>query len=551
MKYQTTIAALCLAFASLAAPIAPVHAAIDAGHLGARYDATNSNIIFRVYSSQATRIELDLFAANYGSPEVATHLLTKDASDVWSVTVPVSTLQAVGITGPVFYGYRAWGPNWPYSPSWTKGSAAGFIADVDASGNRFNPNKLLFDPYALELSHDPINPNNGDGTVFASGESYRTIDSSPKATKGIVLATDTSSVGAKPTRAQKDDIIYEVHVRGLTEADTSIPAAYRGTYRGAALKAGYVASLGVTAIEFLPVQETQNDANDVTPKSTAGVNYWGYSTLNYFAPDRRYASDRSPGGPTREFKAMVKAFHDLGIKVFIDVVYNHTGEGGAWKPNDKTVYSLYSFRGLDNITYYSLTADMQFSWDNTGVGGNFNTYNPIAQNLIIDSLAYWRDNMGVDGFRFDLASVLGNTCQDGCFNFDKMDPKSALNRIVRELPPRPATGGSGVDLIAEPWAIGGNSFQVGGFPTGWSEWNGLYRDTLREAQNNLNVVPVSIATLATRFSGSADLYQSSAGHTPRSHRPGGDEPKDRGLIFAGAEDALLFGGMRSAIEERY
>lgn len=177
-------------------------------------------------------------------------------------------------------------------------------------------------------------------------------------------------------RAQKDDIIYEVHLRGLTEYDTGIPAAFRGTYRGAALKAGCLAGLGVTAVEFLPVQETQNDANDVTPNSTAGVNYWGYATLNYFAPDRRYASDRSPGGPTREFKAMVRAFHDLGIKVFIDVVYNHTGESGAWNPADKTTYNLYSFRGLDNPTYYSLTADMQFSWDNTGVGGNFNTYNP-------------------------------------------------------------------------------------------------------------------------------------------------------------------------------
>jgi isoamylase len=156
---------------------------------------------------------------------------------------------------------------------------------------------------------------------------------------------------------------------------------------------------------------------------------------------------------------------------------------------------------------------MQSSWDNTGVGGNFNTYNPIAQNLIIDSLAYWRDTMGVDGFRFDLASVLGNTCQDGCFNFDKLDPNNALNRIVRELGPRPAAGGAGVDLIAEPWAIGGNSYQVGGFPTAWSEWNGLYRDTLRAAQNELGVVPVSVATLATRFSGSADLYQNN-GRSP-------------------------------------
>ena len=251
------------------------------------------------------------------------------------------------------------------------------------------------------------------------------------------------------------------------------------------------------------VQETQNDANDVTPNSTAGVNYWGYATLNYFAPDRRYSSDRSPG-PTRE---LVKDFHDLAVEVFIDEVYNRTGEGEAWNSADKTIYNLYSFRGLDNRTYYSLTADMQFSWDNTGVGGNFNTYNTIAQDLIVDLLAYWRDAIGIDGFRFDLASALGNTRQDGCFNFDKLDPNNALNRIVRELRPRPATGGEGVDLIAEPWAIGGNSYQVGGFPAGWSEWNGLYRDNLREAQNELGVIPVSIATLATRFSGSADRYQ--------------------------------------------
>jgi len=210
---------------------------------------------------------------------------------------------------------------------------------------------------------------------------------------------------------------------------------------------------------------------------------------------------------------MVKAFHDVGMKVFIDVVYNHTGEGGAWNQNDKTTYNLFSLRGLDNTTYYSLTADLQNSWDNTGVGGNFNTYNPVAQDLIVDSLAYWYNTMGVDGFRFDLASVLGNTCQDGCFKFDKMDPATALNRIVREFPPRPAQGGNWVDLIAEPWAIGDGTFQVGNFPSGWSEWNGSYRDTLRAAQNDLGVVQVSIATLATRFAGSSDLFQNN-GRSP-------------------------------------
>jgi glycogen operon protein len=163
-------------------------------------------------------------------------------------------------------------------------------------------------------------------------------------------------------------------------------------------------------------------------------------------------------------------------------------------------------RGLDNPTYYSLTADKQNSWDNTGVGGNYNTRNVVAQNLIIDSLAYWRDKLGIDGYRFDLASVLGNTCEHGCFNFDKMDSANALNRIVRELPPRPAAGGSGVDLIAEPWAIGGNSYQVGGFPSGWVEWNGAYRDAIRQKQNKLGSAVVTTGTLATRFAGSSDLY---------------------------------------------
>jgi isoamylase len=497
--YAKRSAPLLVALVSLVAPTGPTRAEIDAQHLGAKYDATRNNITFRVYSSRATSVELDLYAVSYGAPELAKYRLTKDADNVWSVVVQASDLQAAGIGGPVFYGYRAWGPNWPYSSAWTKGSSTGYIADVDASGNRFNPNKLLFDPYALELSHDPLNPSNSDATVFASGPTHRTQDSGPKAPKGIVLAGDASSIGTKPTRAQKDDIIYEVHVRGLTENDADIPTEYRGTYRGAALKASYLAGLGVTAVEFLPVQETQNDANDVTPNSTSNVNYWGYSTLNYFAPDRRYATDRSPGGPTREFKAMVKAFHDVGIKVYIDVVYNHTEENN----------NLYSYRGLDNPTYYTLTTDMQNAINNTGVSGNFNTYNPTAQNLIIDSLAYWRDTMGVDGYRFDLAAILGNTCQIGCFNFDRLDPNTALNRIVRELKPRPAAGGEGVDLIAEPWGIGGNSYQVGGFPKGWSEWNDHYRDAMRVAQNKLGVAPLSVATLATRFSGSSDLYQNS------------------------------------------
>ncbi|MBN8428229.1 MAG: glycogen-debranching protein [Xanthomonadales bacterium] len=487
---------------------ANVSAAIDASALGARYNG--SNIDFKVFSSRATRIEVFIYKTPSGAQEVVRYVLTKNATtNVWSKSVAVSTLRnTYGITGTVYYGYRAWGPNWPYVSTWKKGLSNGFVSDVDPNGNRFNPNKLLLDPYAREISQDPNTPSCLDGTIYASGATHRNKDSGACAPKGIVLATDTTSIGSKPTRALRDDVVYEVHVRGLTMNDTSIPLAQRGTYAGAAQKAAYLASLGVTAVEFLPVQETQNDTNDVDPTSTSGDNYWGYMTLNFFAPDRRYASDKTPGGPTREWKAMVKAFHDVGIKVFIDVVYNHTGEGSAWGGTDGlTVYNIQSFRGLDNPTYYSLTSDYQYPWDNTGVGGNYNTRNTIAQNLIVDSLAYWRDALGVDGFRFDLASVLGNTCQHGCFNFDKMDAGNALNRIVNELPPRAEAGGSGIDLIAEPWAIGGNSYQVGGFPSGWAEWNGKFRDALRKKQNQLGVETVLTAELATRFAGSSDLYQ--------------------------------------------
>ncbi len=507
-RFQSFLIGFCFSVITLCLFCSSALAAINAQNLGAKYDATQSNINFRVYSSRATRIEVSIYKTASGAQSVVNYLLLKDAANVWSKTTSVATLKnSYGVTGAVYYGFRAWGPNWPYVSTWTKGTGVGFVKDVDSQGNRFNPNKLLFDPYALELSQDPNTPSCTNGTIYASGAAYRNLDSGPCAPKGVVLAPSTTSVGVKPIRAFKDDVVYEVHVRGLTKNDASVPVALRGTYAGAALKAASLAATGVTAVEFLPVQETQNDTNDVDPLSTAGDNYWGYMTLNYFAPDRRYSSDKTAGGPTREWKAMVKAFHDTGIKVYIDVVYNHTGEGGAWGGTDGlTVYNVQSFRGLDNPTYYSLANGFQYPWDNTGVGGNYNTRNPIAQNLIIDSLAYWRDALGVDGFRFDLASVLGNTCQHDCFNYDKMDPNTALNRIVNELPPRAGSGGSGLDLIAEPWAIGGNSYQVGNFPSGWSEWNGAFRDTVRAKQNQLGQTTVTTAQLANRFAGSSDLY---------------------------------------------
>jgi glycogen operon protein len=518
MKCKEILAAALVCAGMTVALLAPAYASIDSMKLGAAYNSRKTKIAFRVYSSQATFMMLYLYPTGYGVQESLTYILSPAGGNVWAVTVPVSTIRAAGISGAVYYGYRAWGPNWPYSASWTKGSSVGFISDVDANGNRFNPNKLLLDPYAREISQDRLNVFNQDGTIFASGASYRAIDSGTYAPKGIVLSAGGQSTGTKPTRAQKDDVIYEVNVRGLTKQDPNTPAAYQGTYYGAGLKAPYLASLGITAVEFQPMQEIQNDSNDVTPGSDAGQNYWGYMTENYFAPDRRYAYNKSPGGPTAEFQAMVAAFHNAGIKVYMDVVYNHTDEGGTWAGTDPTIATIFSWRGLDNATYYELTAGNQYFYDNTGTGGNFNTYNTVAQNLILDSLAYWINTMGIDGFRFDLAAVLGNNCLNGAytsaapncpgggFNFDTADPNIALNRILKEFTVRPASGGSGLDLYAEPWAPTGQNEQ-GQFPVGWSEWNGAFQSTLRQAQNELGQMTISIGQDANDFTGSSNIFQ--------------------------------------------
>ncbi len=234
-------------------------------------------------------------------------------------------------------------------------------------------------------------------------------------------------------------------------------------------------------------------------------NYWGYDPFNYFAPDRRYAADQSPGGPTREFQAMTQAFHEHGLKVLIDVVYNHTGEGGA--AENGAVARLLSFRGLDNAAYYELDTNPRNYVNNNGVGPNLNAAHPRVRQLAIDSLTHWKDVLGVDGYRFDLASVSGNTCLSGCFHFNKFDPQNILNRAVNELPVRPSDGGDGVDLIAEAWGIGEGTYQVGQFPQGWAEWNDKFRDTFRTSQNRLGIAPVPPAELARRFAGSSDLFQ--------------------------------------------
>jgi glycogen operon protein len=463
--------------------------------LGASFDPAGGSYRFRVRSAHATRIALELFAQPVDDPRLERVAERAPGSDVWAVDVPAADLAAAGIAGTGYYGYRAWGPNWPYDPSWSPGSSAGFAADVDGQGNRFDPNKLLTDPYARELSHDPITPQNGDASIYAVGATNRAKDSARLAPKGIVLDRAPLDTGAKPARALTDDVIYEVHLRGLTENDPSADPKCRGTYAAAAAKAPALAALGVTAVELLPIFETQNDANDLQ-MSTYGQNYWGYSTLGFFAPDRRYACDQTPGGPTRELAAMVKALHAAGIKVLLDVVYNHTAEGGGG--------ALHSFRGLDNASYYELGANPATFYDDTGIGANFNVADPIAHDLVLDSLAYFSDELGVDGFRFDLASVVGNTCTAGCYKFDP-GAGGLLAQIAQRLP--------GAPLIAEPWGVGNGTYQLGNFPPGWSEWNGQFRDGVRTAQNKLGVTATTPRQLSGWVAGSPGLFDH-AGRTP-------------------------------------
>ena len=463
--------------------------------LGATLGA--SQIHFRVRADAATRVAVYLYAATTGVDEVFSVAMNRTAAgDPWGADVSYAALAAAGLaSAPYFYGYRAWGANWTYDPTWTKGSSAGFAVDVDDAGDRFDPNKLLFDPYGHELSHDPITPTQLAGAPYETGSTNRATDDGKIAPKAIATTPDTSSTGTKPARPLKDDIIYEVHVRGLTMNDPSVPVAVQGTYAGAALKASALAALGVTAIELLPIHETQNDTNDT---EGASANYWGYSTLAFFAPDRRHASNKAPGGPTAEFKAMVAAFHAVGIKVFLDVVYNHTAEGGVSASNPNQV-GLLSFRGLDNAAYYELAANHESPVDYTGTGGDFNTGSGVVRDLVIDSLSYWTGQMGVEGFRFDLAAVLGNSCTSVCYTYAPGDPNGILARAVSSQP-------AGTALIAEPWGVGNGTYQLGNFPVGWSEWNGVFRDSMHIAQNQLGVTAITPSTLVAKIEGSPDSY---------------------------------------------
>ncbi len=457
-----------------------------------------------VYSADATRMVLEIYQADTRADTAYDYAMAKGADNIWRAAV-------ARVPGLTLYAFRAWGPNWPFSTAWTRGnSAAGFISDCDSLGNRFNPNKVLYDPYARELSHNVVSPallsagegygmylsGGGPGATYSSPATagspidQRQVDTGRWAPKAVALL-DKTDTGPRPGLNPKDAIIYETHVRGLTAHPSSVtltallsgysgfqdaanvPDRLRGTYAGAAFMAGYLKDLGFNTVEFLPVQETNNATNGTSaPTSSAGPGYWAYWTYGFFAPDRRYSSDPSPGGPTAEFKKMVASFHRAGIEVYLDVVYNHTGEGGT-QGND-SVAEIDGFRGLDNLSYYTLSpGDPAAYWVTTGVGENLNCGSASVQALVKDSLAYWSDTMGVDGFRFDLAVELGRSGPSG-FAANGAPASPLLADIAAWAGPR------GVKIIAEPWdANDGN--EIGNFPAGWAEWNGHYRDALRLA----------------------------------------------------------------------
>jgi isoamylase len=492
-------------------------------NLGVHYYTQTGKIAFRVFSANATRMKLYLYRAPLGETAILEKTLRR-RQNVWTINVTLDELQDAGFgTDYLYYGYRAWGPNWEFHRDWRPGSDSGLITDVDAAGNRFNPNKLLIDPYALELSHDPqvdsldIDPNCYVRDYY--GGEFRCLDTGEIAPKSICLINqERRDYGVKPRRHLKDDVIYEVNLRGFTMNDPGITPGERGTYRGAGRKAAYLKELGVTAIEFLPIAEFADDQND--DGDPRGDNYWGYMPINYFAPNRRYAADRSPGGPTREFQAMVKAFHDAGIKVFLDVVYNHTGEGilrrqagrkgPAGRPAavregrlSRAADDLQDYRqacylsliGLDNRSYYYLRDANRRYEDRGGCGGNLNFGQPVVVNLILDSLQYWVETMGVDGFRFDLAPILSLTGADGNY---RADVNSAIfSKISAAFP-------DGVDLIAEPWGVAGLLDWNNKFPSDWAIWNKDYRDIVKTVLNKQHISPLRVGELAKAVSGSAE-----------------------------------------------
>ncbi|MEE6134820.1 glycogen debranching protein GlgX [Mycobacterium sp. 050128] len=428
--------------------------------LGATYDGAGTN--FALFSETAERVELCLFDADGAETRVT---LPEVDYYVWHGYIPA-------IEPGQRYGYRVYGP---YEP---------------AEGLRCNPNKLLLDPYAKAI----------DGTFdwnqslfsynFGDPDSRNDDDSATSMPKSVVINPYFDWGNDRPpSHEYADTVIYEAHVKGLTQTHPDIPEQIRGTYGAIAhpVIIDHLKSLGVTAIELMPVHHF---ANDSTLVERGLSNYWGYNTIGFFAPDFKYTSTVSPGGQVQEFKAMVRALHEAGIEVILDVVYNHTAEGNHLGPT-------LSMRGIDNQAYYRLVDDdKQYYMDYTGTGNSLNVGHPHSLQLIMDSLRYWVTEMHVDGFRFDLASTLAREFYD-------VDKLATFFELVQQDPTV-----SQVKLIAEPWDVGPGGYQVGGFPPQWTEWNGKYRDTVRDFWRG---EPATLDEFAYRLSGSADLYE----HTGR------------------------------------
>ena len=427
--------------------------------LGASYDGAGVN--FALFSQVAQKVELCLFDEEDRETRVE---MTEQNSYVWHNYLP-------GIQPGQRYGYRVYGP---YDP---------------AKGLRCNPNKLLLDPYAKAIEGNIDGDESLYSYWFKSPEdvtSMNTLDSAPHTMKSAVVNPyfDWGN-DQHPNISYHDSVIYEAHVRGMTNLNLDVPPDIRGTYAGLAYPSviEYLRKLGVTAIELMPIHQFVNDSF-LQEKGLS--NYWGYNTIGFFAPHNAYSSSGQRGEQVNEFKSMVKAYHRAGMEVILDVVYNHTAEGNNLGPT-------LSFKGIDNGAYYRLVDnDRRHYFDTTGTGNSLLMRSPHALQLITDSLRYWVTEMHVDGFRFDLAATLAR-------QFQEVDKLSAFFDIVEQDPVI-----SRVKLIAEPWALGSGGYQVGGFPSSWSEWNGRYRDCVRDFWRSQ---PSTLPEFASRLMGSSDLYQ--------------------------------------------
>ena len=427
--------------------------------LGASYDGAGVN--FALFSQVAQKVELCLFDEEDRETRVE---MTEQNSYVWHNYLP-------GIQPGQRYGYRVYGP---YDP---------------AKGLRCNPNKLLLDPYAKAIEGNIDGDESLYSYWFKSPEdvtSMNTLDSAPHTMKSAVVNPyfDWGN-DQHPNISYHDSVIYEAHVRGMTNLNLDVPPDIRGTYAGLAYPSviEYLRKLGVTAIELMPIHQFVNDSF-LQEKGLS--NYWGYNTIGFFAPHNAYSSSGQRGEQVNEFKSMVKAYHRAGMEVILDVVYNHTAEGNNLGPT-------LSFKGIDNGAYYRLVDnDRRHYFDTTGTGNSLLMRSPHALQLITDSLRYWVTEMHVDGFRFDLAATLAR-------QFQEVDKLSAFFDIVE---PDPVI--SRVKLIAEPWDLGSGGYQVGGFPSSWSEWNGRYRDCVRDFWRSQ---PSTLPEFASRLMGSSDLYQ--------------------------------------------